>query len=83
MLDEKEVGQIADGETSEYDIAPGEHILYMKIDYARSEKIQFTVDAGKNIEFVCSPNITGLKILVSFLYLTILCTRYVRLEQSY
>jgi len=82
ILDGKEVGHIADGETLKCDVAPGEHTLYLKIDYARSQKRQFHSSKDKDVEFVCSPNVQGFKVLMFFLYLTILSTRYVRLEQT-
>lgn len=80
VLDNKEVGKIADGETFSYEVYPGQHSLYLKIDYARSKKIDFQTNSKKAIVFHCSPNITGFKILLKFLYSTVLSTRYIRLE---
>lgn len=82
MLDDKEVGQVADGETFKYGVIPGEHVLHLKIDYGRSKKLRFSANANQNVEFACSPNITGLKILILLLYITILCTRYIKLERT-
>ena len=81
IVDGKPVGKIADGDTFEYNIPPGNHTIYLKIDYARSKKINFNVKGKKNIQFICYNNTGGLKSIFIMLYATILYARYIKLER--
>jgi len=53
LLDGKVIGTIANGATHDFTIVAGEHVVRLKIDWAGSPKMSFTVAAGEIAEFVC------------------------------
>jgi hypothetical protein len=53
-LDDRKIGYVENGKSKSFEISQGEHILYCKIDWARSNKIKFTI-SGEEINF----NISG------------------------
>lgn len=77
FLDGKHIGDIADSESVKLPVNPGEHELYLKIDYARSKKLRFDLQKNENITFECGPSMSPSKALLMPLYLTILKNRYI------
>ncbi|MBU3113650.1 hypothetical protein [Clostridium lacusfryxellense] len=80
-IDEIYCGDIKDGEIKELDIENGEHSIYLKIDWYRSKKSNFTVNSNELLEFYCGNSINGLKRLLIFIYITFLKNRYLFLNQ--
>ncbi len=66
---------ISNGETKEIDISNGQHIIYLKIDWCRSNKLTFFKD-NNIIEFECGNSIRGLKRLVLLVYIFFLKNKY-------
>jgi hypothetical protein len=81
ILDGKEIGEIANGESKSFKVAPGTHILYLSIDYAKSNKLNFECKSNKTVSFECRNNISGVKYLLLPLYLTILANEYLILRE--
>lgn len=68
MLDGEQVAKIKNGEQIEIDVAPGNHELYLKIDWCQSNRIEF--DLNKNaMEFECGSSLRGDKFWIPFIEL--------------
>lgn len=81
ILDGKVVGDIPEATTKSFQISPGPHTLYLKIDYIRSNKVNFEHKSNEALKFVCRNNIRGKKVLLWPLYLTVLRNKYITLAQ--
>ncbi|WP_277674445.1 hypothetical protein [Piscibacillus halophilus] len=80
ILNETEIGFISAGETFEYPLNQGRHTLYLKVDWCRSEKIDFEVRDNEILEFQCGA-LNGFKSLIYFWYITFRRNRYLWIKQ--
>jgi hypothetical protein len=55
LVDAREIGTVADGETQEFRLEPGEHSLRLKLDWAGSATVPLTLAAGEVAAFQCRP----------------------------
>lgn len=55
IVDGEKVGRIRRGKRLEIPIAPGDHEIFLKIDWCQSSVITFTVREGNVVEFACRP----------------------------
>lgn len=55
VLDGEVVGGLRSGESGAFDVAPGRHELFLKIDWGRSEKVNVNLAAGQTARFYCAP----------------------------
>lgn len=78
ILDDREIGQIADGEKKSFEASEGAHELMLRIDWASSRRIQF-ISTSKPVSFKCRSNITGLKFFLAVPYTTFMRDRYIAL----
>ncbi|MBU3214010.1 hypothetical protein LL033_20480 [Clostridium estertheticum] len=69
-------GNIGDGETKDIDIVDGNHSIYLKIDWCRSNELVFVESNDKLIGFNCGNSVQGLKKLLGVLYISILKNKY-------
>ncbi|MBU3218274.1 hypothetical protein LL033_26145 (plasmid) [Clostridium estertheticum] len=69
-------GNIEDGETKDINIEDGDHSIYLKIDWCRSNELIFVESKNKLIEFKCGNSVQGLKKLLNLLYISILKNKY-------
>jgi hypothetical protein len=53
LVDGAEIGRLANGATGSYRVAPGEHRLRLKIDWAGSQEEHFSVGADEVVKFEC------------------------------
>lgn len=81
ILDNETVGKINNGQQIELDAAPGKHQLYLKIDWCRSNFVEFEIN-DETIEFECGSSLRGFKIFLGFLYITFLKNQYIWLKQK-
>ena len=59
VLDGDVVGKVKNGETVEFELPPGQHTLHLKIDWCRSNIIEFnTVDGNET--YTCGGRLEGL-----------------------
>ena len=56
IVDGDNMGTIKDGKTVEIPVQPGEHELYLKIDWCRSNKITFNIADEEQVQFRCRYN---------------------------
>ena len=82
VLDGKKVARIGNGESIEIPVEPGKHELYMKIDWCRSNKIEFEAQDGQENEFYCGSSLRGFKLIFSIVYATFLKNSYLWLKES-
>jgi hypothetical protein len=75
------IGKIADGETREFNLDPGEHKLRLRIDFARSRQIVFETAKGEMAHFTCASNLRGSRAWLGVIYLLFLSHRYIKLEK--
>jgi hypothetical protein len=55
ILDGETVGRLRPGGSAIFDVAPGSHQLYLKIDWGRSEKVTVNLMADQSARFYCAP----------------------------
>lgn len=85
ILDGESFAKIKSGEKIELDIPPGNHELYLKINWCRSNIVNF-VKSREPIEFECGNNVPlppsmVLKGFVGLLYITLWCRRYLGVKK--
>src|SRR5581483_3982091 len=78
ILDNKEIGQIADGQKKSFEASKGTHELMLRIDWASSKKVQFTSGTSP-VDFKCRSNVTGFKFFLTVPYTTFWRDRYIAL----
>jgi len=81
VLDGNVVGEINNGQQLELNVTPGKHRLNLKIDWCRSNILDFEMN-GNTIEFECGSNLRGIKVLLSILYVTFLRSQYIWLNRK-
>ena len=79
VLNGNVIGKIKKGQIVELDLPPGNHQLYIKIDWCRSNSVDFETD-GSLVEFVCGSNLRGIKLLFAKVYIIFLPSRYIWLK---
>ena len=81
LLDGTEVGTIKNGQELLLNAQAGEHELFLKIDWMRSNKVVF--ESGESVvEFECSSSLRGLKLFLALVYSLFLPHKWLRLEQK-
>jgi hypothetical protein len=55
VLDGTEAGKIKRGERVEIPVSPGDHEVFLRIDWARSPALNITAGAGEVVELACRP----------------------------
>jgi hypothetical protein len=58
FVDGEEVGTIRRGKEVSLDVAPGEHSIWLRIDWAESNKLDILSD-GSRLELECGSNFAG------------------------
>ena len=81
ILDGKKIKKIGNGETVDLVVQPGNHELFLKIDWCRSNKIAFSISEGQTKTFNCGPSLTGINLLFGFVYITFLKNNYLWLKE--
>ena len=70
VLDGKKVMKIGNGESVEISVQPGNHELFIKIDWYCSNKINFTISEGQTKLFDCGSSLRGIKLIFAIVYIT-------------
>ena len=82
VLDGNVVGKVEVGQQIEVDASDGSHELFLKIDWCRSNKIEFESSSSGDVEFECGSNLRGWKLLFVYVYILFLPHKYIRLKQK-
>ncbi len=82
ILDDIYCENIESGKVKNLDISSGNHTIYLKIDWCRSNKIDFYISANEIIEFECGNSMNGLRILINLIYITFLKNKYLWIKRK-
>lgn len=74
--------EIKSGEIKYININSGNHTIYLKIDWCRSNKIDFIISENETIEFKCGNSMKGWRILFSIIYVTFLKNKYLWINNT-
>ena len=75
-IDHVYFGSIGNGEIKEFDIGEGHHTIYLKIDWCRSNVLNFNVIKNEIIELQCGNSNKSSNYIDVLLYLTIFKNKY-------
>jgi hypothetical protein len=75
-IDDKEVGSVMRRKTKSLEVEPGHHTIGLKIDWCTSPLLEFDVDSGDEVFFVCRAQGTS-----TTLYSLARPSQYIRFEQ--
>ncbi len=81
LVDGGEVAQIRDGQSISITASPGTHTVQLKMDWCRSEPVEFSVREGMSVRFECGSSLGGWRIILSVIYITLLRNRYIWIRQ--
>lgn len=76
VLDDQVIEEIKDGETKIISVKPGKHIFKAKIDWCKSNEIEFNINEGEYKEF----SLKGTSPLLVLYYITFGRNKYLKLE---
>ena len=82
IVDGTPVGQIRRGQTVSFRLTPGSHSIHLSIDWCRSNLLNFDTVGEEEVSLVCGSNLTGGRILLALLYITIWWDRYLWIRRS-
>lgn len=81
-IDNMEVGSIDSGETKAFNVSAGEHVIVIKIDWASSNSISFSLANNQDASFEVSNSIVGWKNLIALFYISFWRNKYLMLKQT-
>lgn len=84
MIDDFAIGKIEDGGKLRIELTPGEHEIYLKIDWCRSNKLRFRIEENEHLIFHCGCSIRGWKYLNPFImpyYIFFKKNKYLYIDQ--
>lgn len=82
MIDGNCYEEIKCGEIKNINLDPGNHTIYLKIDWCRSNKIDFTILENETVEFECGNPISKWRILSPIIYITFLKNKYLWIRKK-
>ncbi len=62
-------GNVIDDETKLFELPPGPHQVFAKIDWCKTQVLTLNIIAGETITLLCGSEIAGWKVLLSAIYL--------------
>lgn len=81
ILNEEKIGTIGAQETFKYQLDPGRHTLYLKIDWCRSKKVEFEIQSHEVLTFKCG-GLSDSKSLATLWYITFGRNNYLWIKPS-
>jgi hypothetical protein len=81
IVDGKDSGCIRAGETLQLSLSPGNHKIYLKIDWCRSNAIDFEVKEADETKFECGSSLTGWRLLLGLIYISFWRNKYLWIRQ--
>ena len=82
IVDNNYLGTINAGETKDFEVPPGKHTIYLKIDWCRSNKLDFNLSENEVIEFDCGSSLTGWRLFINIIYITFLKNKYLWIKTN-
>lgn len=80
VVDGDVIGEIRNGESMGFDVAPGSHNLVLTIDWCRSREVPFEASSGVDVAFDLSPRARGWAVLLSLYVVLFKRTDYVNIQ---
>jgi hypothetical protein len=80
LVDDREVGDLADGESETFDVEPGSHAMKITIDWCSSNTVTFALAADQQLLLECGSSLRGPKVLLTIFYLLFAREEYVWLR---
>lgn len=80
VIDGEEIDTISKGEEKELQIFPRNHKIQLKIDWCKSNEIEFEIKINESLNFLCGSSAKGWKFFSDFLYLTVWRNKYLYIE---
>ncbi len=82
ICDGEEVAQVGNGETIEFETAPGEKEIYLKIDWCRSNKVTVSVPPGGEAKLNGGSSLRGFKVFIAVFYVLFMPSKYLWLQTN-
>lgn len=82
IIDGNLYAEIKSGETKHIDLNPGEHTIYLKIDWCRSNIVNFKVLENDTVEFNCGNSAQGWKSWFVIFYVIFLKNKYLWIKEN-
>jgi len=82
FIDGKQVGMIKNGGEEKMEVDPGNHNIYIKIDWCRTDEMVFEFDGKNTIHFKCGNNLKGWKKAFPFFVLFFSPRKYLWLKRA-
>jgi hypothetical protein len=80
-LDGNIIGQIGDEESKSFEVSKGVHDLRLRIDWARSNSVQFDMAENSTVHFRCASHLKGANVLLASVYALLMPHKYIELER--
>jgi hypothetical protein len=80
VIDGAVVAKVKRGASATVEVTPGEHTIWMKIDWCRSRIVRIALSENERVTLTARSGIRPL--LLGLLYITIWRTRYIELEEQ-
>ena len=81
ILDNKYLGEVHNNEIKDFEVEAGNHTIFLKIDWCRSNKVDFYISQNELIEFECANSMKGWRLLLSFIYIIFLKDKYLWIKR--
>lgn len=82
IIDNTFYGTLNCGEIKNINISAGRHTIYLKIDWCRSNKLNFFITDNDTLKFECGNSMTGIKAIFSIFYITFLKNKYLWIREK-
>ena len=77
MIDGRQAGMVGYDQQESFEVTPGSHEVYLKIDWCRSPKLAVDVSSGQRAKVTCA---AGGNFWLTFVDVIFRPTRYIRAE---
>jgi hypothetical protein len=67
-MDNRKIGDLGWGKEETLAVPPGDHELYVKMDWCKSKPLRVQMASGETVRLGCGSQIKGLKLLLSAVY---------------
>ena len=81
VLDDVQTDEIKQDQTLKIEVEPGEHTLFLKIDWASSNKLLFNAKLGEDVYLECGNNV-GANPIKMFIGLTFVRNSFLYLKRT-
>lgn len=82
LVDGKKVGELSNGDSKIFSVAPGAHKISLKIDWCGSQELAFVAIEGQPLSFHASSNVSGWRILIGLWYVLIARDTYLLIQRK-